>query len=1786
MNARMQQNLVKFLKQAVIHASLLTLYILLTINNSYAQGDINPNIPPYYSAIPNSVVAAELNGGIFRWNNTLWTPTGVGANWNFPNFNFPHTSNIMTSNTYDNVIGVLTNNRNSAFTFSGSYFNVINEKSGGFAGGIIYYAQDRFDGSINSLTTPLSVTSQGESLGVGFLDNNNGMNGKVNMSNIYVTSNISGNATGILANNIVDFYDPGPPSYSFGEINADSIYVTANNGNAYGIYVNNIIKTAAAINYTTTDRIDVTFDYINVAARNSATGITINSVGFGTDINLSVVSVASTTAQATGINVANIGGTLTSSSSSFLSSSSISFAHVGVHADLLGGGSGDAIGVNVGQIGDNVTIGGTGYYEYQDYDPDPTFSSNITVDVISESGAATGVRLGNIGVGSEVTIDKITAMSNAMENNNKSIGLHITGDIGTGTTIHYDYDDYTDYTLGGYTIYNKSRGIIIESAAGSGDAIGVLFEGVIGKVATESSSNYSYSSSSVQAEVHIGAVAATSDTGGVIGVQISDVNGTIKVDGITATSTTSDTDEGRDVYGFILNGTIAPITLNTSNQNTKGGIVEIGAIESKIEGGKGNVFGLVSNGEIPISGTLKVSDISVATKGIGAAIGVDLVNGIKANIGDPSIPAPVLNLTGTVAASSVGGSAYGIRIGVEPIEDLIISKDVTAESESSLENSHAIGIYATGGKNNISIDTQYSNSLLLLPQYVKITGAATNENAEASIYLNGTDNKLVIGLANSLTLSDETFTNNGEKFNVFGAQEIIFNVKSNLTNKSKFIGSEKVTINANLTLSNIAGNESYFDEHTKEIFIAENITADFGASQFRNKPNETYGLELTAKGNGIFHYDQVFNGINGIDGINAGVVKLVKDGNNSDAFLDAYFIGPGNFRFGGRFIADNVIVEKFSLVNPVGGVTNAGTQSIGILETGILTINSGTMEIINDSVNETSRNEHTYKAALDKYIDFSTISKIKGLEGNGNVNNSSLTGSDSSVLEIDASSDHIFSGLLQMGYIIKKGAGKQTVNRLITPNFLTINGGEFAITGDADIAGIKNDAGAGNKFTVGGNLIIDVGIDEIIKVFNPSQKTFYKYLLRDYTFAGNLDAGNITKKGKGIQRFNSINTQIITFGQGTNDSQSELDEAIHFDSITGELIDFGQLVATNDLPVGGILVASQSINFSGIEGEEGILRDSYNYIGKDYKDGDDDILGNGIFTLTTSEDHSSKALLYVSSLLKSGQGNQYIGKLVADSLVVNEGGIIVKNFDASGASGKKFVSKDFGKGNIDITNGIDGVGGYVEGLNVTINNKDNKDHFFGGNLTGYNITKNGDGLQTFKKLETTNNLNINKGQIYLNQIVVDGTLSLAKDTKLELYFVNKEQINAKQKTTSGSFINQINNGADDTLGTIVVHGAARANTVGIQFGSGADMNKVKIAFKEEPDQFITWKLGSDRIYAAANEEANMSESYLTSLLLHDHAASWNAIAKRLDQLLPASGSFFRTNPARFNQFLGQSPTTGNVHKSFWLNYTNRFGEHKSDFYNNKFKLRSNGIQIGYDIIPSQTFQYGLLFGYEGQSSTISRDKIDADDTYVGLYGTKILTCGIDLRAMIGYGHQAYNSTRYAKNSNTPNKTKYNGDTVEGIIEIGRRFGWNQQLTFRPVFAVELYYNMINRSNEDNNFDNAVTYDLATLKQTMLRFGNGWRYEINQLIIGGGSYYTFNCGTDKLTTIVVDDFGQRLPLNGSKLGRSIINFDLTIQYFANELQTKSVFINLSNNLYIDRKNTPFTGTFQIGFQSDF
>ncbi|MDR1485757.1 MAG: autotransporter domain-containing protein [Planctomycetaceae bacterium] len=1607
----------------------------------------------------------------------------------------------------------------------------------------------------NNITVESTVTGNATGIKVGTMgyivtNTNSARHASITASDVVVTAN-SGNATGISVKNTNNVGD----DYSVSNyITYDTIDVkSTSSGNATGIFVDSLgNKTSIYESYTDYSYF-ATYGISAVAESGSATGVHVNKVGYGTRISFyadseyypspsDIYVESKTSGNATGIFIDSV------ADGNYYYDTGITYDHVGARIGTSSGSSSNGVNIDalsVSGFAKGIQINDLGNEAIVTFD---------TITATSTSGSATGVEFGDIGERVRINIDEISATSTT----NTAIALHITGIIEGNTSTYYAEPNYYNTAISASASdlgSVPSQGIIIMAESDSGQAIGVLLENTIRE----------------RASLILDEIDVVSNTGSAIGMRVNNVSGNITVADIFAE--TASTDVG--VFGFVIDGTIAAHTTISSSSASGGGVIEIENIEVTTSGGKGNAAGLVSSGMTPIGGTLAVEDITVTANGTstGSAIGIDFVNGVKMNGSPTEIQYPTLQLGGTISATAISSDAYGIRIGSRAsVEGLIVVNEILAESDEG----NAVGILSYNGGNAITIDTTNS----MFGDYVLINGHS-NDGFSASIYLSGKNNTLTIGSTSNS--NGEIFTNADEDFLVYGAQNITFNVETEFSENVAFVGSRDITINKDIFLDPDRG--GWFDPLTEKVTIASGVEADFGASAFNNvgivttvtfltpegkitgvkevvvdseykalslpgileiKSGEvpveqvedgnvviyvykdaadqsagkvdrkiliannavvTKGLELVTDGRGIFNRDQVFEGIKGS---NSGLVII--DGN-------AELIGPGNFNYGGGLIADSVTVNKKNS-NPttlgstqIGTHVPIGTQEISFLETGLLTVNSGTLKITNTA-------------------------NVSGLEGGSGGN---LTGTKGATIVIDTDgNDHVFGGFLQMGYITKKGAGKQTVGRIETSNVLTIDNGEFAITGSALISGVVNDvnAGAGKTLTVGGNLTLDIGIDEIIKVASPTDKTnTYQYIQRDHTFVGDLVAGSVTKKGKGIQRFDTItSTGAITFSAGDSalDGKYELD-ASNFSSTDGILINIGTLIGTKDLRVGGELVANSWAVMGGIEGEEGKL-------------------SGGDFTINANENHSSKVDVEAASLTKNGQGKQSINSLKTKNLFHNAG--IIQ------------AVKD-----IEIENGIDGNSGQVNGQNITINGKDNKDHYFAGDVSGYNLTKRGAGVQTFNKLETVNNFDLAEGQAQVNQIIVNGTLSLGKDTTLELNVKEPSWISA----------------TGDLDGTILVHGQARANTVGIRFGGGVDRNKFRIAFVEEPDQFITWRLGENSVFAEANSQAYMSESYLSSLLLHDHHSAWNSVVKRLNQSLPASAPLSRDNDYQSRyRFLGQSPFLQNANKSLWVNYIGRTGQHKSTFYDQKFKLRADGIQVGYDIIPSQTLQYGLVFGYEGQSSAIVRDKVDADDTYIGIYGAKILSSGIDLRAIVNYGHQAYTSTRYAKKASGYNKAKFNGDTIEGILEVGRRYELGRRFMWRPTFAVELYYNMINHAKEDDYFhtDAAVTYDLATLKQTLLRFGNDWSYEIRRLVLSGGFYYTFNCGTDKLSTIVVDDFGQRLPLRGSKLGRSILSADFGGQFYTNELQTRSIFASYSGSIYPDRKGTPITGTFSIGFQFDY
>ena len=311
-------------------------------------------------------------------------------------------------------------------------------------------------------------------------------------------------------------------------------------------------------------------------------------------------------------------------------------------------------------------------------------------------------------------------------------------------------------------------------------------------------------------------------------------------------------------------------------------------------------------------------------------------------------------------------------------------------------------------------------------------------------------------------------------------------------------------------------------------------------------------------------------------------------------------------------------------------------------------------------------------------------------------------------------------------------------------------------------------------------------------------------------------------------------------------------------------------------------------------------------------------------------------------------------------------------------------------------------------------------------------------------------------------------------------------------------------------------------------------------------------IGTD-IVASRRPQAHMNDGYLAALTIHHRYTAWNMVR---DRLIADEG------------------------RSAWFNYTGRFNTYRSSFNGQNWKTSTHGGQAGVGLFKLPRFQTGLLFGGEGSQSRNDNDKLDATDIYFGVYGAYLFRNGVDTRIVFAQGWQNYDLNRMG-NGNVLYTSSFNGYTSEANFELGKRFasgGWS----LRPVIAADMYNNNLKAAKETGIGSEAVIYDKTSLTQVFIRTGTDLRHRTKDYTFNSGIYYAYNVNGAELQTRVesVDVPGLSAPLVGTKLGRSLLMFNLGIE---GEIDKNfSVFGGYLGECALDSANGAFQSVGYVGF----
>ena len=331
-------------------------------------------------------------------------------------------------------------------------------------------------------------------------------------------------------------------------------------------------------------------------------------------------------------------------------------------------------------------------------------------------------------------------------------------------------------------------------------------------------------------------------------------------------------------------------------------------------------------------------------------------------------------------------------------------------------------------------------------------------------------------------------------------------------------------------------------------------------------------------------------------------------------------------------------------------------------------------------------------------------------------------------------------------------------------------------------------------------------------------------------------------------------------------------------------------------------------------------------------------------------------------------------------------------------------------------------------------------------------------------------------------------------------------------------------------------------------------------------------------------DANISDIYLSSLLMHDNGAIRKATSDRITQ------NFRYWN----DPCVRKCKPSG---RSVWVDYVGRKSDLRSHYNSRDMDFESNGVQVGVDLYSNRCTQFGVMFGYESQKSDLNVgsgiDQVEADDYYFGFYGARMLGKCTDIRGFLGYGHQSYDYGRWAQNQNSSTFTRrtgsYDGDTFEATVELGRRYYVNPCLSFRPVIAFDMFNNSIEAMQETGGLvaaDN-YTFGKASLTQLFVRVGSDLQWTRGRLNLNTGAYYSYQFGDNGDTLrSQLSDGTYNGWVRGSDLGNSVITLTAGANYYLNQAQTFSVFGNYFGDIYTDRTGDPVTHWFTVGAQYRF
>ena len=235
-------------------------------------------------------------------------------------------------------------------------------------------------------------------------------------------------------------------------------------------------------------------------------------------------------------------------------------------------------------------------------------------------------------------------------------------------------------------------------------------------------------------------------------------------------------------------------------------------------------------------------------------------------------------------------------------------------------------------------------------------------------------------------------------------------------------------------------------------------------------------------------------------------------------------------------------------------------------------------------------------------------------------------------------------------------------------------------------------------------------------------------------------------------------------------------------------------------------------------------------------------------------------------------------------------------------------------------------------------------------------------------------------------------------------------------------------------------------------------------------------------------------------------------------------------------------------------YTNNFSVAENE-ENPKFENNMYGMIAGYDTVNDEDLVFGIA-GFYGQGELKQLDdKADVIDAGVNVYGDYKINENIDIKGLIGYSMQDYDTTRTLRFIKQEIKSKYATNTISLDLEAAYRYDLNEKLSLKPLVGANCAIVSNGDIEEDGDTEQKLKIDKNSYTKADVRVGVGlqsravspfnWYVSaaVKQIVVGDkfttksyfvkASDYEFEIESTKLaSTSFVGNLGCSYDINSS------------------------------------------------------